>query len=88
MVIKKTEASRESFVLAAAELTDSYKFTLEVTPKTYVLNFEDEAPDRSIVTDLLTKYELISKIDNMTRAGMNMLYLSAFAMPQGEVRRC
>ena len=88
MVIKKTEASRESFVLAAAELTDSYKFTLEVTPKTYVLNFEGEAPDRSIVTDLLTKYELIDKIDNMTRAGMNMLYLSAFAMPQGEVRRC
>lgn len=88
MVIKKTEASRESFVLAAAELTDSYKFTLEVTPKTYVLNFEGVAPDRSIVTDLLTKYELIDKIDNMTRAGMNMLYLSAFAMPQGEVRRC
>ena len=88
MVIKKTEASRESFVLAAAELTDNYKFTIEVTQKTYVLNFEGEAPDRSIVTDLLTKYELIGKIDNMTRAGMNMLYLSAFAMPQGEVRRC
>lgn len=88
MVIKKTEASRESFILAAAELTDSYKFTLEVTPKTYVLNFEGEAPDRSIVTNLLTKYELIGKIDDMTRAGMNMLYLSAFAMSQGEVRRC
>lgn len=88
MVIKKTEASREAFVFAAAELTDSYKFTLEVTPKTYVLNFEGEAPDRGIVTNLLTKYELISKIDNMTRAGMNMLHLSAFAMPQGEVRRC
>ena len=62
--------------------------TLEVTPKTYVLNFEGEAPERSIVTNLLNKYELISKIDNMTRAGMNMLHLSAFAMPQGEVRRC
>lgn len=88
MVVKKTEASRESFVLAATELTDNYKFTIEVTPKTYVLNFEGEAPDRSVVTDLLSKYELISKIDNMTRAGMNMLHLSAFAMPQGEVRRC
>lgn len=80
MFIGKDKTSRTAFIMTAAELTDHYAFTIRETAENYAINFEGNSASRNEVMELIEKYMTIEKIDVMTRATNNALYLSVFGI--------
>lgn len=82
MIIQLADFCREAVVLALAELTDNYVFSMQISGNDLILNFEGASePEDDLVLQLLQKHALIQDIETKTRYATNKISLNVFTTP-------